>query len=138
MPFGCSSLAHVSSVEAEHLQREMLGRGIELALPRRRTGLLRRDEATRPAAQAAERAQEEIANDEDDDPAEAEAAHHQRDQAAEPAPAKAAATKTHPAAAGVVREIAAFRFIAEPHAYLPNQTPNASSARPVANWAARP
>src|SRR5437764_4556024 len=82
----------------KHLQGEVLGRGIEIALPRRRADLLRRGEPTcAAAAQAAERTQEEIANHEYEDAAETEAAGNQREQAAEPASAKAATAQTEAA-----------------------------------------
>src|SRR6185437_5668336 len=105
----------------EDLQREMLDRRVETALPGRRALLSgRRVPAATPRVQAAERGQDEIADDEHDHAADPEAARDQRQKAAETAAAEAAA------APGQVVEIGAFALVAEPHSRsLLSPLPNA-------------
>src|SRR5438270_875098 len=75
--------------------------------------LLRRWRYASSATQSAERAQQEIADDEDHDAANAEAAHHQRDEAPQRIAASTAEAKA--AAPSIVLIIAALALVAEPH-----------------------
>ena len=82
------------------------------------------------APEPAERAQDEIADNEDDDAADAEPARDQGEQAAERAAPAAAETETA-ALPGPILEIIAFRFVAQPHRLSP-RPPNAPTSAPVA------
>jgi len=109
---------------AQHPQQEFPRLRVERRLARGRAALRAAagKDATAAAAKPAERAQQEIADHEDDDPTDPEPARDEREEAAEPASAEA--TTSEPARlAGAVFEIAAFRFAAQPHDRLPVPQP---------------
>jgi 3-hydroxybutyrate dehydrogenase len=110
----------------------MAGVRVELALARRSALLLgtrNKAPAAAPApAQSAKRAQQEIADNEDEDAADPEAAGNQRQQATKAA-ASAAKAKAAPASSSRILEVAAFPFVAEAHALPPVHRPNALGRR---------
>src|SRR4051812_4459228 len=96
----------------------MRGIRVERALSGWRAFLRNGDKASAPAAaEATQRAQEEVPDDQHDHAADPEPARDERKQA--PQRVASTATKAHAATAGCVLEIAAFPLVAEPHRLVP-------------------
>jgi hypothetical protein len=117
----------------KHLKGEMLDIRVERAPAACRTDLLRAwGNSPTSAAKSSERAQEEIADYQNDHSADAETARDQGQKTAEPSSAKSAAAEAHASTAGIIDKIAAFAFVAEPHLIPPVALAQCLGAAPVA------